>query len=112
MDRLRTRLRRVGLLAARSISMSNSRAIHRRSRSVMSWSWARVSTRPAIRSSAATVILWVANRASIARSAAPVSPHFFTTPGYDGWSLVMLRLAEVDVERLAEPDGLPSAELG
>ncbi|HSV68455.1 MAG TPA: MmcQ/YjbR family DNA-binding protein [Mycobacteriales bacterium] len=27
---------------------------------------------------------------------------FFTTPGYDGWPLVMLRLAEVDVQRLAE----------
>ena len=27
---------------------------------------------------------------------------FFTTPGYDGWPLVMLRLAEVDGERLAE----------
>ena len=27
---------------------------------------------------------------------------FFTTPGYDGWPLVMLRLAEVDVDRLAE----------
>jgi hypothetical protein len=27
---------------------------------------------------------------------------FFTTPGYDGLPLVMLRLAEVDVERLAE----------
>ena len=27
---------------------------------------------------------------------------FFTTPAYDGWPLVMLRLAEVDVERLAE----------
>jgi hypothetical protein len=27
---------------------------------------------------------------------------FFTTPGYDGWPLVMLRLAEVDVERLEE----------
>ena len=27
---------------------------------------------------------------------------FFTTPGYDGWPLVMLRLAEVDAERLAE----------
>ena len=27
---------------------------------------------------------------------------FFTTPGYDGWPLVMLRLAEVDVARLAE----------
>jgi len=27
---------------------------------------------------------------------------FFTTPGYDGWPLVMLRLAEVDVERLGE----------
>ena len=27
---------------------------------------------------------------------------FFTTPGYDGWPLVMLRLDEVDVERLAE----------
>ena len=27
---------------------------------------------------------------------------FFTTSGYDGWPLVMLRLAEVDVERLAE----------
>ena len=25
---------------------------------------------------------------------------FFTTPGYDGSPLVMLRLAEVDVERL------------
>ena len=25
---------------------------------------------------------------------------FFTTPGYDGWPLVMLRLAEVDVDRL------------
>ena len=27
---------------------------------------------------------------------------FFTTPAYDGWPLVMLRLAEVDTERLAE----------
>ena len=27
---------------------------------------------------------------------------FFTTPGYDGWPLVMLRLAEADAERLAE----------
>jgi len=27
---------------------------------------------------------------------------FFTTPGYDGWPLVMLRLAEVDVDRLGE----------
>jgi hypothetical protein len=27
---------------------------------------------------------------------------FFTAPGYDGWPLVMLRLAEVDVARLAE----------
>jgi hypothetical protein len=27
---------------------------------------------------------------------------FFTTPGYDGSPLVMLRLAEVDVERLRE----------
>src|SRR5450631_1287335 len=27
---------------------------------------------------------------------------FFTTPGYDGWPLVMLRLAQVDVERLGE----------
>jgi len=27
---------------------------------------------------------------------------FFTTPGYDGLPLVMLRLAEVDVERLSE----------
>jgi hypothetical protein len=27
---------------------------------------------------------------------------FFTTPGYDGWPLVMLRLDEVDVERLDE----------
>jgi hypothetical protein len=27
---------------------------------------------------------------------------FFTTPGYDGWPLVMLRLAQVDAERLAE----------
>jgi hypothetical protein len=27
---------------------------------------------------------------------------FFTAPGYDGWPLVMLRLAEVDGERLAE----------
>jgi hypothetical protein len=27
---------------------------------------------------------------------------FFTTPSYDGWPLVLLRLAEVDVERLGE----------
>ena len=27
---------------------------------------------------------------------------FCTTPGYDGWPLVMLRLAEVDVDRLTE----------
>ncbi len=27
---------------------------------------------------------------------------FFTTPQYDGWPLVMLRLAEVDVRRLGE----------
>ena len=27
---------------------------------------------------------------------------FFTTPGYDGWPLVMLRLDQVDVERLEE----------
>jgi hypothetical protein len=27
---------------------------------------------------------------------------FFTAPGYDGWPLVLLRLAEVDTARLAE----------
>jgi hypothetical protein len=27
---------------------------------------------------------------------------FFTAPGYDGWPLVMVRLVEVDVDRLAE----------
>ena len=27
---------------------------------------------------------------------------FFTTPGYDGWPLVMLRLEQVDAARLAE----------
>jgi hypothetical protein len=27
---------------------------------------------------------------------------FFTTPGYDGWPLVMLRLEKVDVDRLRE----------
>ena len=27
---------------------------------------------------------------------------FFTAPGYDGWPLVMLRLAQVDSERLTE----------
>jgi hypothetical protein len=27
---------------------------------------------------------------------------FFTVPGYDGWPLVMVRLPEVEVERLAE----------
>ncbi len=27
---------------------------------------------------------------------------FFTTPAYDGWPLVMVRLTEVDVERLSE----------
>jgi hypothetical protein len=27
---------------------------------------------------------------------------FFTAPGYDGWPLVMLRLAAVDLERLTE----------
>ena len=27
---------------------------------------------------------------------------FFTTPGYDGWPLVMVRLAEVDAGRLTE----------
>jgi hypothetical protein len=27
---------------------------------------------------------------------------FFTTPGYDGWPVVMLRLDQVDVERLEE----------
>ena len=27
---------------------------------------------------------------------------FFTEPGYDGWPLVMLRLAEVDSDRLTE----------
>jgi hypothetical protein len=27
---------------------------------------------------------------------------FFTTPGYDGWPLVLLRLAQVDVDRLRE----------
>jgi hypothetical protein len=27
---------------------------------------------------------------------------FFTTPGYNGWPLVMLRLAEVDADRLKE----------
>jgi hypothetical protein len=57
---------------------------------------------------------------------------FFTAPGYGGWPLVMLRLAEVDVERLrelvtdawrmrapdelagelGEADGLPSAGPG
>ncbi len=57
---------------------------------------------------------------------------FFTAPGYDGWPLVLLRLAEVDAGRLAElvtdawrmrapdalaaeldeADGLPDAEPG
>jgi hypothetical protein len=27
---------------------------------------------------------------------------FFTAPGYDGWPLVMLRLAKVDLDRLEE----------
>ena len=27
---------------------------------------------------------------------------FFTVPGYDGWPLVMLRLAQVHIERLTE----------
>jgi hypothetical protein len=27
---------------------------------------------------------------------------FFTAPGYNGWPLVMLRLAQVDIERLTE----------
>ena len=27
---------------------------------------------------------------------------FFTTPGYDGWPLVMLRLAQVNLDRLTE----------
>jgi hypothetical protein len=27
---------------------------------------------------------------------------FFTAPGYEGWPLVLLRLAEVDVQRLTE----------
>ncbi len=27
---------------------------------------------------------------------------FFTTPSYDGWPVVMLRLAEVDLDRLRE----------
>ncbi|MDQ3643578.1 MAG: hypothetical protein M3450_19445, partial [Actinomycetota bacterium] len=27
---------------------------------------------------------------------------FFTTPAYDGWPLVLVRLVEVNVERLAE----------
>jgi hypothetical protein len=27
---------------------------------------------------------------------------FFTAPGYDGWPLVLLRLSEVDADRLAE----------
>ena len=27
---------------------------------------------------------------------------FFTSSGYDGWPLVMLRLAQVDIERLTE----------
>jgi hypothetical protein len=46
---------------------------------------------------------------------------FFTAPGYDGWPLVMVRLAEVDTGRLAElvtdawrmraPEGL-AADLG
>ncbi|MHB1433383.1 MAG: MmcQ/YjbR family DNA-binding protein [Streptosporangiaceae bacterium] len=44
---------------------------------------------------------------------------FFTAPGYDGWPLVMLRLARVDLVRLAElvtdawrmraPEALPEA---
>jgi hypothetical protein len=45
---------------------------------------------------------------------------FFIAPGYEGWPLVLLRLAEVDVERLAElvtdawrmraPEALPGLE--
>jgi len=27
---------------------------------------------------------------------------FFTAPGYDGWPLVMLRLAQVNLDRLTE----------
>ena len=66
-------LRSVGLSAARSISMSNSRAIRSRSGISMPCSLDWASTMAAIRSRAASVILWVANRASSARSAAPAS---------------------------------------
>src|SRR3954453_19690568 len=39
-------------------------------------------------------------------------PHaFFTTDGYDGWPLVMLRLDHVDVDRLAGLINQPTREL-
>src|SRR5258707_11731937 len=67
MYRLRIMLRSVGLSAARSISMSNSRAIRSCPAISVSRPRTRVSTRAAIRSSAASVILWVANLASSAQ---------------------------------------------
>ena len=41
-------------------------------------------------------------RSSTAPLRSGASSWAFTTPGYDGWPLIMLRLAEVDVERLFE----------
>jgi hypothetical protein len=46
--------------------------------------------------------LWTLREHSRARSAAREPEVFFTTPACDGWPLAMLRLAQVDVEQLAE----------
>ena len=47
-------------------------------------------------------VLYVGDEAEKQALALGEPDKFFTTPGYDGWPLVMLRLEEVDVERLEE----------
>jgi hypothetical protein len=56
--------------------------------------------RPAIRTDIA--VLFVGDEAEKQALLLGEPAAFFTAPGYDGWPLVMLRLAQVDTARLAE----------
>ena len=47
-------------------------------------------------------VLYVGDEAEKQALALGEPDKFFTTPSYDGWPLIMLRLDEVDVDRLGE----------
>jgi len=66
------------------------------------WSYPerRPGQRPRIRTDIA--VLYVGDEAEKQALLLGEPEKFFTAPGYDGWPLVLLRLAEVDPGRLAE----------